>query len=100
MSEMEMLGPFDIKRMGPLPATHPILDTQCPACDRVFTAGDYVTLVPLGPGADEEARAKARAGRPYNSAAACVHWACATGQEDAGPTATSPRLTGRPRAID
>lgn len=81
MTDTEMLGPFDIRRFGPLPADHPILDTQCPACDQVFMAGDFVTLVPLGPGGDEEERAKARAGRHYNSAAACVHWACATGKD-------------------
>ena len=68
--------------MGPLAADHPLLrGGHCKACDVFFKEGDYVTLVALGPGDDEENRAKARAGRPYTAVAAVVHWACATGEE-------------------
>lgn len=74
-------------KMGPLKATHPLvagapLDGErdtCPACGEVFREGQYVTLIPVGPGSDETERAKARDGRPYNAVAVTVHWECATG---------------------
>ena len=67
--------------MGPLAADHPMLRGDfCKACDAFFKEGDFVTLVPLGPGDDEENRRKARENRPYNAVAAVVHWACATGE--------------------
>jgi hypothetical protein len=69
--------------MGPLAPDHPLAkDGQCQACNVPFQAGDWVTLIALGPGDDPEARAKARAGRPYNAVALPVHWACATGETD------------------
>ena len=78
-----------IRRMGPLAADHPlvagILGTgidKCPACQQSFLAGDYVTLIPLGPGVDDEAQKRARVGRAYNAIALPVHWPCATGDTD------------------
>jgi hypothetical protein len=44
-------------------------------------AGDYTTIVALGPGDDEEAQRRRDAGRPYNAVAVEVHWDCST-QED------------------
>jgi hypothetical protein len=67
-------------RMGPLTPDHPLLDKDtCAACHQPFKAGQYVTLIALGPGDDEEERTKARKGNPYNAVAVPVHWACATG---------------------
>lgn len=82
------------RRMGPLEPNHPLVvgvfDNEagmnmgegCRACNQPFKAGDYVTLVALGPGDDPDARQRAREGRPYNAVALPVHWACATGRED------------------
>jgi len=72
------------RKMGPVAADDWLITdkTRCSACNGHFTAGDYVTLVALGPGPDAENRAKARAGRAYNAVAVPVHWACATGEED------------------
>ena len=72
-----------MQKMGPLAADHLLVGTDsCPACHRSFRPGDYVTLIALGPGDDDEARALARAGKPYNAVALPVHWACATGEID------------------
>ena len=70
-----------MRKMGPLSKDHPIIadKIECPACKKVFTAGDYLTLIALGPGESEEARAKAQDGKPYNAVAAPVHWLCAGG---------------------
>lgn len=76
-----------LRRMGPLSADHPLVTgesprhRECPACARPFAAGDWVTLIMLGPGIDAEDRAACRAGRVYNAAAVPIHWACATGDE-------------------
>lgn len=70
---------LDLRKFDPLAGDHPLLQQDCPACRQAFTAGDVVTLVTLGPG--EEARRRAREGRPYNAVTAPVHWACATGEE-------------------
>ena len=72
----------NLRRMGPLSPEHPLVRDSllpCPACHQSFVAGDYVTLVSLGPGTDEEERRKARAGAAYTAVAVCVHWGCATG---------------------
>lgn len=69
------------RKFGPKDADHPSVGKECPACNMPFEAGDYTTLVVLGPGGDEEARQRAREGRPYNATATEVHWACRTGQE-------------------
>lgn len=70
----------ELRKFGPLPADHPLVGDTCAACRVNFVAGDEMTLVSLGPGDDSEEREKATAGRPYNSVAAPVHWACATGE--------------------
>lgn len=53
----------------------------CAACNLPLKDGDYTVLVPLGPGADSEARERARAGRPYNAIAVEIHYACLSGEE-------------------
>jgi len=69
-------------KFGPKSANHPSVGEPCPACGKPFAAGDYTTLVMLGPGDDEESRERARVGRAYNADAVEVHWACATGETD------------------
>jgi hypothetical protein len=68
--------------MGPLADDHPSIGNECSACQQPLKAGDYVTLVVLGPGDDDGARAAAREGRPYNAVAAIAHWVCVTGKEE------------------
>lgn len=68
-----------LRKFGPKTPDHPSVGTECPACNRKFEAGDYTTLVTLGPGDDEEAQTRAAEGRPYNAVAVEVHWSCATG---------------------
>jgi len=65
-------------KYGPKKAGHPSVGEDCPACHQPFEVGDYTTLVLLGPGDDEEAHERARAGRPYNAIALEVHWDCAS----------------------
>jgi len=66
-----------LRKMGPLAADHPLLKGDCcAACQVFFKEGDYFTLVPLGPGDDEDERRRAREGRPYNAVAAVIHWDC------------------------
>lgn len=70
----------DLRKFGPK-TTDEL--RKCPACHKPFRAGDYTTLIALGPGDDPDAQAQARAGRPYNAVALEVHWACATGHAGA-----------------
>lgn len=65
-----------MRPFGPKAADHPSVGTKCPACKKPFTAGDFTTLVSLGPGDDPEEQAKAREGRAYNAVAVEVHAAC------------------------
>jgi hypothetical protein len=70
------------RRFGPKRADHPSVGEKCPACNEPFKAGDYTTIVALGPGDDPEARKRAAAGRSYNAVGIEVHWGCATGLGD------------------
>lgn len=71
-----------MQKCGPKMPDHPSIGTPCPACQVPFKAGDFTTLIALGPGDDPEERKKAREGRVHNAVALEVHWACATGIED------------------
>lgn len=52
-------------------------ETQpCRACHKAIEAGDYFTLIPLGPGDNEEERARMAAGLVYTAVCASVHWGC------------------------
>lgn len=53
----------------------------CRACDRLIVAGEFFSMISLGPGDDEEARERCRKGRPYDAVELVVHWECATGGE-------------------
>jgi hypothetical protein len=66
---------------GPKGDDHPSVGVECPACHVPFKAGDFTTLVALGPGDSQGERARAREGRPYTAVALEVHVACATGIE-------------------
>lgn len=72
-----------MRKMGPLAPHHPLVHdaTKCPACHRAFAAGDFVTLVSLGPGESEEARLRRDEGRPYNAVALPLHWECSEQRE-------------------
>jgi hypothetical protein len=54
---------------------------RCPICDDWIVAGEYSTLIALGPGDNPEARKRSRESRPYTAVAVEVHWSCATGEE-------------------
>lgn len=75
------MGNSDLRRFGPKPTDFVPGPRDCPACKTPFAAGDFTTIVPLGPGSDPEERLKARNGLTYNAVAVEVHWACATGEE-------------------
>jgi len=66
-------------RFGPLPADHPSVGTECPACKQQLKAGDVPTLVTIGPGDDPESRERAREGRAYNAVAVIAHEECVHG---------------------
>lgn len=71
-----------MRKMGPLMADHPLVadgapNNTCPACRVRFAVGEYVTLLILGPGTDEEGRQRRDEGRPYNALALPIHWDCA-----------------------
>jgi hypothetical protein len=66
---------------GPLKEGDHELKLTCPGCDCRFAVGEYVGLVPIGPGATPEYRKKAREGRAYNAVCVLAHWACMTGEE-------------------
>lgn len=70
-----------LRMFGPKLPIHPSVGNPCPACGAPFKAGDYTTLVGLGPGSDPHEQEHARQGRPYTAVAVEVHWTCATGQE-------------------
>jgi len=67
------------RKFGPKSPDHPSVGEPCAACGTPFAVGDYTTLVPLGPGPDEEARENARQGAYYNAIAVEIHWECADG---------------------
>lgn len=54
----------------------------CAACQLPIMPGQYFTDMPVGPGADPEQRALARAGLPIKAPAVVrIHWACVTGDD-------------------
>lgn len=69
------------RAFGPKAPDHAGVGRPCPACQVPFAAGDYTTLVTLGPGDDDEARRRAVAGRVHKPVALEVHFACVVGRE-------------------
>lgn len=76
-----------MRKFGPMSKDHPAVKDgeKCPGCRKAIVEGDYVTLVPVGPGDDPEARKAAAAGRPYNAVAVIAHWDCSGVKYD-GPS--------------
>ena len=70
-----------MRKFGPKAANHPSIGKECPACGKPFKAGDYTTLVSVGPGDSEEGRERRDGGRVYNSVAVEVHWDCSPKEE-------------------
>jgi len=70
------------RKFGPKSADHPSIGVFCPGCQQPFKAGDYTTLVAIGPGDDPDARRHARKGRAFNAIAVEAHWDCVTGGAD------------------
>lgn len=66
---------------GPKTADHPALGfaLQCHKCGAFLREGDMTTLVPVGPGDDDEAQALAREGQPHRQVALEVHVECSDG---------------------
>ena len=71
----------ELHKFGPKSADHFAVGKPCPACQILFKAGDYTTLVPLGPGDDPKQQEKAAQGRSYIAVATEVHWECSGGKE-------------------
>lgn len=69
---------------GPALANLAAVGRPCPGCGVALKEGDLVSVLRIGPGADPEQRALARAGLPFQQVCADVHWACATGDESYG----------------
>ena len=70
-----------MKKFGPKAADHPTVGRACAACGVSFVAGDFTTLVELGPGNDLKEQLRARRGAPYTAVAVEIHWTCATGEK-------------------
>lgn len=64
-------------KYGPKKADHPSIGRECQACHKDFKEGDFTTIVTLGPGDNEEARAKSKAHRPYTAVGLEIHYDCA-----------------------
>lgn len=60
----------------PMAAGHPGYAEPCLACGSQLGNGEPLQLVVLGPGDDDEARAKHHAGRSYSAVAWTFHAAC------------------------
>ena len=71
--------PFEYRLFGPRGDDMP--EKTCPGCLLPLAVGDYTTLIPIGPGDDEEARERCREGRWYNAVSIEAHFGCATGME-------------------
>lgn len=69
-----------IPKIGPKDVRHPTIGGACLLCQETFAAGDYTTILPMGPGSDPEARTLCKAGEPYEGIGVEVHWMCATGK--------------------
>jgi|3_EtaG_2_1085321.scaffolds.fasta_scaffold44094_4 hypothetical protein len=71
-----------LPKIGPKDIGHPTVGGICLLCQETYEVGDYTTILPLGPGRDQESRTLCRSGQPYSGIAVEVHWGCATGEPD------------------
>ena len=67
-----------LRKIGPMSAED-LPSRPCYACRKPFVAGDFSTLLALGPGNSKEARRRSKEGRPYNAICAVLHWECSEG---------------------
>jgi hypothetical protein len=61
----------------PLTADHPCVDNDCAVCSDPLEEGDVTTVIPLGPGSDEDDQAKAQRGGWYSAYGVVAHASCA-----------------------
>jgi hypothetical protein len=67
-----------MRAFPPFEDDHPSLDGgECAVCGHRFVVGDTPTIIPLGPGDDLEAQAKAMRGGWYSCLGVLAHAACA-----------------------
>lgn len=71
-----------LAKFGPIQRGHPGIGATCLLCQEPFRTGNFTTTLPLGPGCDDDAQAKCRAGQPYAGVGVVVHWGCGTGKLD------------------
>ena len=57
------------------------MPVPCIACHKPMVTGETILLLVIGPGDDEEERARCRAWKPYTAVSVPVHFACVTGNE-------------------
>lgn len=92
------------RAFGPKTGNHPSVGEPCPACHEPFKAGEWTTLVTLGPGRDPEEQEKMREGRYYTAVAIEAHYECIfgiTAEELAGKIADGRwRIEGHPYVGD
>jgi hypothetical protein len=70
-----------IPKIGPKDTRHPTVGGTCLLCQEAFVGGDYTSILPMGPGGDQESRTLCKAGQTYQGIGIEVHWTCATGQQ-------------------
>lgn len=68
--------PLRGRKFPEIEAGHPLAEAPCPACSQPLGDGQPVTLLTLGPGADQEDQEKHAAGGWYTAAGIPVHSAC------------------------
>lgn len=69
-------------RRGPISYIDASNYPPCPGCKKDFQEGEYVTIIPIGPGGDPKERKRKRENKPYTSTGVIAHWACVTGEEN------------------
>jgi len=77
---IDMSGIPNLKKFGPKEPRHPTVGGLCLLCGETFRIADYTSILPLGPGSDEDAQELCRAGRPFHGIGMEVHWTCGTGR--------------------
>jgi hypothetical protein len=82
VTEVEGYAPPPANPNGPAPADERAIGKPCPGCDQPIRREDVVAKLPIGPGGDRDARAKAKTGgTDWPCVYVDVHWSCRTGDE-------------------
>lgn len=66
---------------GPSLPDERAIGKPCPGCGKPIEREHLVAKLAIGPGADKEARAAAKAGGTFACVYVDIHWACRTGDE-------------------